>query len=65
MEDIKHLAAIKIVGDWNLESILARLHVADVNDCIYYDYCMNNQIDLYTFDNDLESLGNNEFLHIM
>ena len=38
---------------YNIEDILARINIADINDCIYYDYCKNNNVKLYTLDSDL------------
>lgn len=38
---------------YNIEDILARINIADINDCIYYDYCKNNDVKLYTLDSDL------------
>ncbi len=66
--DIVHFASIKDFGDFDLaymHEIINRLNLADINDCIYYDYCMKNNVDLYSFDNDLKKLGDHKKLHII
>lgn len=65
IDDIYHFAEVKSIGNWELKEVLQRLHLADINDCMYYDYCMKNQIDLYSFDNDLKLLGESPLLHIV
>ncbi|MGM9917623.1 PIN domain-containing protein [Anaerotignum sp.] len=68
IEDIAHFATIKDLGDYShryIKSIVGRLKLADINDCIYYDYCLQHNIDLYSFDADLKNLGEHEKLHII
>lgn len=65
LDDIKCLAEIRTLDEWKMEEILTRLHLADINDCLYYDYCDKNSIDLYTFDRDLQRLGEKPFLHLL
>ena len=61
--DVKHFANIHNIGDYDMEQIIQRLDLADINDCLYYNYCTRENIEFYTFDADVESLGNNEHLH--
>ena len=68
VNDILHFAELKEVGNYNheyLKSIVERLKIADINDCIYYDFCLKNDMDLYSFDSDLKNLGEHEKLHII
>ena len=46
-----------------LNSILNRLEIADINDCLHYDYCTANNVKLYTFDSDLRHLGEAQILY--
>lgn len=65
VEDIKHFADVKNIEYYNFDLILQRLKLADIHDCIYFDYCIENEIDFYTFDEDLRNLGTSEKLHIL
>lgn len=63
IKDLKYFAEINDIGDYDVDDILRRLDLADINDCLYYDYCVREKIDFYTFDSDLEKLGDNSVLH--
>ena len=63
IEDVKHFAKIHNIGEYDIDHIMKQLDLADINDCLYYDYCMKTSINFYTFDSDLKALGDNEFLH--
>ncbi len=41
----------------DIKQIIEFLEKLDVNDCIYYEYCKKNEIDLYTFDSDSANLN--------
>lgn len=64
IEDVKHFADIHKCA-YSVEEILARIDLADINDCIYFDYCKNNDIEFYSFDMDIEKLGNLGVVHIL
>lgn len=64
INDIKYFAQVSDIGNYCIEDILKRLDLADINDCLYYDYCIKERIDFYTFDSDLEKLGDDDCLHI-
>lgn len=63
LSDVKHFADIHSIGDYNIEGLIERLDLADINDCLYYDYCISEQHNFYTFDSDLKNVGDNENLH--
>lgn len=63
IDDVRHFAMIHNIGDYDMDSVIERLDLADINDCLYYDYCSNHNVDFYTFDSDLENLGYNKILH--
>ena len=63
IDDVSHFAEISHIGIYNIEDIIQRLDLADINDCLYYDYCMKEKIDFYTFDWELGQLGMNNYLH--
>lgn len=54
--DVKHFCDIHNLGEVSLDEVLNRIHLADINDCIYYDYCIDNGIKMYTFDNDFKNI---------
>lgn len=64
IKDVRHFAAIKNLGEYNMDAILQRMDIVDINDCLYYDYCIKEKIDFYTFDSDLSNLEKNSHLHI-
>lgn len=57
LEDLQHFAVVNDIGEYNIDAILQRLDLADINDCLYYDYCTREEIEFYTFDVDLSVLG--------
>lgn len=61
--DVKHFANIHNIGDYDMDQVIQRLDLADINDCLYYDYCIRENVDFYTFDSDVKNLGDNEHLH--
>ena len=63
IDDVQHFATVKDIGEYSIASVLQRLELADINDCLYYDYCIRKNIEFYTFDSDLVKLGNSEALH--
>ena len=62
--DVKHFADIHKCS-YTIDDILERIDLADINDCIYYDYCKNEKIDFYTFDKDIINLGANGRVHVI
>lgn len=63
IDDVQHFTVIKDIGEYNVASILHRLELADINDCLYYDYCVGENIGIYTFDSDMARLGDSKMLH--
>lgn len=61
--DMRHFSKIHNIGDYDMDHIIQCLDLADINDCLYYDYCVRENIDFYTFDSDVKNLGNNKCLH--
>lgn len=64
LKDVKHFADIYECA-YSVDEILARIDLADINDCIYYDYCKENNIDFYTFDKDIINLGTTGIVHVI
>ncbi|MBS5510174.1 MAG: type II toxin-antitoxin system VapC family toxin [Clostridium sp.] len=63
-DDVSHMSTlVKINID--IDKILNALHIVDINDCMYYEYCTTNNIDFYTFDGDFGNLEGNEYIHIL
>ncbi len=50
---------------YSIEEILAQIHLADINDCIYFEYCQKNDIEFYTFDKDITNLGTSSHIHVI
>lgn len=63
--DMQHLLEIDDLGEYDIDFIVNRLELADLNDCLYYDYCIEKNVEFYTFDADMARLGNSEILHIL
>lgn len=63
IEDLRHLAVVNDMGGYDIDAILQRLDLADLNDCMYYDYCSRENIEFYTLDSDLGVLGTDCSLH--
>ena len=50
---------------YSIDDVLAQIHLADINDCIYFEYCQKNNIEFYTFDKDITNLGANSHIHVI
>lgn len=55
-EDINRISSIIDEYSINVLEMISSLEKLDVNDCIYFEYCKENNIDFYTFDSDFASL---------
>lgn len=64
IKDVRHFACINKCG-YSVDDILKRIDIADINDCIYYDYCKKNDIEFYSFDKDIINLGETGKVHII
>lgn len=64
ISDVKHFADIHSCT-YSVDEILARINLADINDCIYYDYCKSNNIEFYSFDMDIDKLGKLGTVHVL
>lgn len=53
ISDVLFFANSEENNSYSVKDILDRINIADINDCIYYDYCRSNDIKLYTLDHDL------------
>lgn len=66
IEDVLHFSDHHSTPwDYSVADILNKIHLADINDCIYYNYCQQNSIDFYTFDNDINNLGTAPYIHVI
>lgn len=65
INDVRHFSHVDDIGSYKIDAILERLQLADINDCLYYDYCVENSIEMYTFDEDLKNLGDYDKLHVI
>lgn len=53
---IKELAVLDSSFSYDVENILASIEQADINDIMYCTYCQINNIQLYTFDKDMNDI---------
>ena len=60
IHDVHHFATLQNIGNYEIEPLIQRLDLADINDCLYYDYCLKEHIEFYTFDSDLEKIDRNK-----
>lgn len=63
--DICYFSEVLSIGEIDIEDILSRIDIADLNDCMYYDYCSENNIEIYTFDTDYGYIDVNKIVHII
>lgn len=64
IDDVKHFARIDQCN-YNVDDVLDKMDLADLNDCIYFDYCKQNDIHLYTFDSDICNIESLSIVHIL
>lgn len=65
IEDIKVLAQINNQTELPIDEILDNMHLVDITDYIFYDYCKNNDIELYTFDKELKDMDSNNIVTLL
>ena len=63
--DLKHMTQSHNSIMCAIEDLLDNIHLVDINDFIYYNYCCNNDIDFYTFDGDFNKLEAHSNIHIL
>lgn len=64
-EDVCHFAKLHNIGEIKVKDILSRIDIADINDCMYYDYCRENNIKLYTFDTDYRLIDAENIVNVI
>lgn len=64
VNDVKHFAEMQECN-YSVDAILSKIDLADINDCMYYNYCKENDIELYTFDGDIINLGALGKVHVL
>ncbi|MGN0355006.1 MAG: PIN domain-containing protein [Muricoprocola sp.] len=65
INDLRHFAEINNIGEYDMDQILNRIDLADINDCLYYDYCIREKIAFYSFDGDLRKMGNSKYIYTL
>lgn len=56
--DILHMACLDNDFTYDINEIIASLRSADINDIMYFNYCLNKGIKFYTMDKELVSMDN-------
>ena len=62
LRDINNFATDIDDFDCNIDSLIEFIDKVDVNDYIYYQYCKQNNITLYTFDSDFKKLDDEKIV---
>ena len=65
VSDISSLAKTVEITPYQITDVLTHLHLVDINDCLYHQYCIRERVNFYTFDHDFESLDASSFIHII
>lgn len=65
IQDVCHMASEKNIGECPVETVIDNIHLVDLNDYLYYEYCLSEGIDFYTFDGDFSKLEENDKIHII
>lgn len=65
INDIYTMASEKDIGAYDINNILSNIHLIDINDYLYYQYCIKESIDFYTFDQDFSNLASSPKIHIL
>ena len=64
-DSICDLAKIDNEFTYDVKSVLSKIDKADLNDVMYYQYCKQNGIPLYTFDKDMLNLDDSMNYHVV
>lgn len=65
IEDVCKMASEKDIGAYDINKVLGNIHLVDINDYLYYQYCIKEEIDFYTFDQDFRNLDLSSKIHIL
>lgn len=49
----------------DVTDIMDHIHLVDINDFLYYQYCVTKKINFYSFDADFNGLNASEYIHIV
>lgn len=64
-DDVRKMAEnMELSGD-SIDGVLDNLHLVDINDYLYYEYCVKAGADFYTFDGDFKNLPPDKRIHIL
>lgn len=65
ISDIRNLADEANLGSYNVDDVLSNIHLVDINDYLYYQYCMREGISFYTLDQDFLNLPSSPNIHVV
>jgi hypothetical protein len=53
------------MDEYDVTDIMDHIHLVDINDFLYYQYCVTKKINFYSFDADFNGLNASEYIHIV
>ena len=53
------------IAPYEVGDILDNIHLVDINDFLYYQYCIKENIEFYSFDGDFNQLETSANIHII
>lgn len=65
VSDICAMAMSVGITPYEVSDVLTHLHLVDINDYLYYQYCIRESVDFYSFDQDFRALDASSYIHII
>ena len=53
------------MDEYDVTDIMDHIHLVDINDFLYYQYCVTKKINFSSFDADFNGLNASEYIHIV
>lgn len=63
--DVSHLSTKSDLHTYQISDVLTHIQLVDMNDYLYYQHCIAQNIDFYTFDHDFANLASAPQIHII
>lgn len=65
IQDVCQMAKTVSIAPYEVGDILDNIHLVDINDFLYYQYCIKENIEFYSFDGDFNQLETSANIHII
>ena len=65
ISDVCKMTKLFPLGEYDVTDIMNHIHLVDINDFLYYQYCVTQKVKFYSLDTDFNGLNASEYIHVV